>query len=76
MQPPSGKYFKLTLNLLNNEKYVLYYVNLKQALEHILILKNISNILKFRHSHWIKLYIDLCTNLDNENKDICPAEFL
>ena len=51
------KFEKLVVNLHDENEYVIHIRNLKQALNHELILK------KFNQNAWVKTYIDLNTDL-------------
>ena len=42
--------------------------NLKQALNHRLILKNVHRVIKFNQIAWLKLYIDMNTKLREKSK--------
>ena len=57
----TGAVNKLTTNLMNKEKYVLHYRNLKHYLSQGLILKKVHRILEFKQSAWMKSYIDFNT---------------
>ena len=52
---------KLTPTLLNKEKYVVHYRNLKFYLEQGMILKKIHRVVSFNQSPWMKPYIDFNT---------------
>ena len=50
---------KLIPNLYNRTEYVICIKNLKQALNHGLVLKTVRRIIKFNQKAWLKLYIDM-----------------
>ena len=54
---------KLVCNLYNKKKYVVHINSLQQALNHGLKLKKIHRIIEFNQKAWLKLYIDMNTEL-------------
>ena len=54
---------KLVCNLLNQKKYVVHISSLKQALNQRLKLKKIHRVIEFNQKAWLKLYIDMNTEL-------------
>ena len=54
---------KLVCNLFNKKKYVVHINALKQALKHGLKLKKIHRVIEFNQKAWLKLYIDMNTEL-------------
>ena len=54
---------KLVYNLYDKKKYVVHINSLKQALNHGLKLKKIHRIIEFNQEAWLKLYIDMNTEL-------------
>ena len=54
---------KLVCNLYDEKKYVVHINSLKQALNHGLKLKKIHRIIEFNQKAWLKLYIDMNTEL-------------
>ena len=50
---------KLICNFNNKEKYVVHTRNLKQALNHKLILRHFYKVVKANQSPWLKPYIKL-----------------
>ena len=50
-------------NLHNKTEYVIQIRNLKQALNHGIILKNVHRVIKFNQKAWPKPYIDINTKL-------------
>ena len=58
---------KLVANLDDKTEYVIHIINLKQALNHGLVLK-IPRMIKFNQNAWLKPYIDMNTNLRKKAK--------
>ena len=54
---------KLVTNLHDKTEYVIYIRNLKQALNHELVLKEVHSLIKFNQNAWLKPYIDMNTDL-------------
>ena len=50
---------KLVAKLHNKTQYVIHIRNLKQALNHGLVLKRVQRIIKFKQKAWLKPYIDV-----------------
>ena len=50
---------KLVTNLHGKTEYVIYIRNLKQALNHGLILKKIHRMIIFNQKAWLKSYIHM-----------------
>ena len=59
---------KLVANLYNKTEYAIHIRNLKQALNHGLILKKVHRVTKFNKKAWLKPYIDMNTKLRQKNK--------
>ena len=47
---------------------MLYTYDLKQALNHELVLKKVYRVIKFNQNHWLNLYIDMNTDLRKKAK--------
>ena len=62
----SGAVNKLTTNLMNKEKYVLHYGNLKYYLSQGLVFKKVHRILEFKQSTWMKPYMNFNTKKRKE----------
>ena len=54
---------RLVCNLHNKKKYVVRIRSLKQALDHGLKSKKVHRIIEFNQEAWLKLYIDMSTEL-------------
>ena len=54
---------KLVANLHSKTEYVIHIRNLKQALNHGLVLKKVHKVIKFNQNAWLKPYIDMNTDL-------------
>ena len=59
---------KLVANLDDKIEYVSQIRNLKQALNHGLILKKVHRVVKFNQKDWLKPYIDMNTKLRQSKK--------
>ena len=60
---------KLVCNLYDKKKYVVHINSLKQAFNHGLKLKKIHRIIEFNQEAWLKLYVDMNTELRNAAKN-------
>ena len=47
--------------MYDKDDYAIYIRNLKQALNHGLILKNVHKMIKFNYKDWLKPYTDINT---------------
>ena len=56
---------RLVYNLKGKEEYVTHIRNLKQALNHGLVLKKAHRVIQFNQKAWIKSYIGINTELRN-----------
>ena len=50
-------------NLHDKNEYVVHIINLKQALNHGLILKKVHRVIKFNQKAWLEPYIKMNTDL-------------
>ena len=50
---------KLVANLHDKTEYVIHLRNLKQAINHELVLKKVHRVITFNQTTWLKPYIDL-----------------
>ena len=50
-------YLQKATNLHDKTQYVIYIRNLKQPLNHGLILKNVHRVIKFNRKVWLKPYL-------------------
>ena len=62
-------------NLYNKERYVVDIRTLDQALKHDLILKKVHRAVKFRQSAWLKVYIEMNTELRKKAKNEFEKNF-
>ena len=58
--------------MCDKKEYVLHIRNLKQALDHRLVLKKVHEVIKFNEKTWLKPYIDMNPEL---RKKIFKNEF-
>ena len=58
-----GKFEKLLTNLLEKTEYVIHMRNLKQTLNHRLVLNKVHRVMKFNQKAWLKPYIEMHTKL-------------
>ena len=56
--------------------YAYTHKNLKQALNHGLVLKKVHRVIKFNQNAWLKPYIDMNTDLRKKAKNDFKKEFL
>ena len=66
---------KFVTNLNDKTEYVIHVRNLKQALNHGLILKKVHSVIKFNQKAWLKLYIDMNTELRQKTKNNFAKDF-
>ena len=67
---------KIVGNLHEKTEYVLHIRNLKQALNHRLVLKKVQKVIKLNQYAWLKSYIDMSTDLRKKTKMILKKTFL
>ena len=58
----------LAANLHDKTEYVIHISNLKQVLNHVLVLKKVHIIISFKQMPWSKSYIDVNTILRKKVK--------
>ena len=63
-------------NLFDKTEYVMHIRNLKQALNHGLVLKKFHRVIKFNQNAWLKPYIDMNTILRKKAKNGFEKDFL
>ena len=59
---------KLVANIDDKTEYVIHIRNLKQALNHGLVLKKLHRIIEFKQKAWLKSCIDMNINLRKKGK--------
>ena len=59
---------KLVTNLHDKTEFVIHIRNLKQALNHGLIVKKVHRVIKFNQKAWLKVHIDMNTQLKQKAK--------
>ena len=64
-----GKVTKLVTNLYDKNEYVIHMRNLKQALNNVLILKNVHRVIKLNQKDWLKFYIEMNTEQRQKEKN-------
>ena len=60
---------KLLTNLDDKTEYVIHIRDIKQALNHGLVLKKVHKVIKFNQNAWLKLYIDINNDLRKKAKN-------
>ena len=66
---------QLVANLHYKTEYIIHIRNLKEALNHELVLKNIYKVIKFNQNAWLKSYIDMSTDLRKKTKNDFEKDF-
>ena len=66
---------KLVANLHDKTEYVIHIRNLKQALNHGLVLKKVHKVIKSNQNAWLKTYIDMNTDLRKKAKNDFEKDF-
>ena len=69
------KVIKLLANLHDKTEYVIHIRNLKQALNHGLVLENADRVIKFNENAWLKPNIDMNTDLRKNGKNDIEKDF-
>ena len=69
------KFKKLVTNLYDKTEHSIHIGNLKQALNHWLILKKVHRVIKFNQHAWLTPYIDMNTELREKAKNIFEKDF-
>ena len=64
-----NKVEKLICDIEDKKKYVIHVRALKQALNHELRLKKVHRIIQFKQRAWLKVYIDMKTELRKNVKN-------
>ena len=59
---------KLVANLHDKTEHVIHIRNLKQALNHGLVLKKVNRVIKINQNAWLKPYINMNTDLKKSKK--------
>ena len=60
---------KLVTNLHDKAEFLIHIKNLKQTLNHGLILKKVYRVIKVNQNAWLKPYIDMDTDLRKKAKN-------
>ena len=66
---------KFVANLHDKEEYVIHIRNLKQALNHKLVLKKVHRVIKLNQKAWLKPYIDMKPDLGKKPKNDFEKKF-
>ena len=66
---------KLVANLHNRTEYVIHIRNLKQSLNHGLLLKKVQRVIIFNQNASLKPYTDMNTNLRKRAKNDFEKDF-
>ena len=67
---------KLSSNLHDKTEYVIHVRNLKQTLNHGLVLKKVHIVIKFNQNAQLKSYIDMNTDPREKAKNDCKKDLM
>ena len=67
---------KFVADLHDETEYLIHIRNLKQALNHGLVLKTVHRVIIFDQNAWLKTYIDMNTDLRKKAKNDFEKAFL
>ena len=59
---------KLVTNLHDKMEHVIHIRNLKQVLNHCLVLKKVHRVIKVNQNAWLNTYIDMSTDLREKSQ--------
>ena len=65
----------LVTNLYDKTEYIIHIRNLKQVLNHGLILTKVPRVFKINQNAWLKPYIDMNTKLKQKAKNSLQKDF-
>ena len=66
---------KLVAKLRDKTEYFIHIINLKQALNHWLVLKKVHRLIKFNQSDWIKIRILILIDMNTDWIKKAKADF-
>ena len=66
---------KLIANFHNKNEYLIQTINVKQTLNHGLVLQKLHTITKYKEKAWLKSYIDMNTDLRKKAKNDFGKDF-
>ena len=66
---------KLVANLHDTTEYGIHIRNLKQSLNHALVLKKVHRFIKFNRKLWLKPYIKIITELRKKARNYFKKDF-
>ena len=69
------KFEKLVTNLHDKAEFVIHIRNLKQVLNHGLILKKVHRVIKFNQKTWLRPYINMKTKVRQKAKTNFEKDF-
>ena len=64
------KFEKLAANLHDKTEYVIHIKNLKQELNHRLIMKKVHRMIKLNQKAWLKPQTDMSTKIRQKTKNL------
>ena len=65
----------LVTNIYNKTEFVIHIGNLKQALNHRLLLKKVHGVIKYYQNSWLKRYINVNAKLREKAKNNFEKDF-